>query len=97
MLQWKSPNGGIISNTTDVSTDNSDGVTATLLLHFDALAVSDAGRYTCEAIGLSGMNVITRSSQYSIALQGKLYRNVNIATMRLLYSCSSSSIRLSKH
>ena len=70
MLQWKSPNGDIINNSTDVTPTNSDGVSATIMLYFEELAVSDAGQYTCEVLGQSGMNVIMKSRQYSIVLQG---------------------------
>ena len=74
MLLWKSPSGDIIINNTAITLVNSNGVSASLLLQFESLEVSDAGQYNCEVIDQSEMNLITKNKQYSIVLQGQLIK-----------------------
>ena len=71
LLRWTSPNGDIISNTTDFSQLEDGRVASSLPLQIDSLVISDAGQYTCDAVTQTGMSTIETSSRiYSLILKG---------------------------
>lgn len=71
LLRWTSPNGDIISNTTDFTQLEDGRVASSLPLQFDSLVISDAGQYTCDAVTQTGMSAIETSSRmYSLTLKG---------------------------
>ena len=71
LLLWRTPNGVAIINNTDFTSISGGGVSSSLILQLNPIAMSDAGQYTCEVKGQSSGHQITTSKLYSVTIQSE--------------------------